>query len=178
MNGKTAIEGRSGRVSAGLDYSIAPDRYDGAIEGIFDLQDKVASTVVGAISPKMEQPEIEGARRKATENLDAYDYDLQGIARVYQTTNNAKVRRAAAVLQCDRTRPQLCIGLRHGRGMLPLAYDKRLNGGPRKGSQRSCSAGRACVGVLARRTRLRSPWVGSPSHRWSARSKMERRSLS
>jgi tetratricopeptide (TPR) repeat protein len=45
--------------------------------------------VVGAIAPKMEQAEIERARRKPTENLDAYDYYLQGMASVYQATKQA-----------------------------------------------------------------------------------------
>ena len=44
------------------------DRFDGTIEDIFDLQDKVTGTVVAAIAPKLEQAEIERAKRKPTEN--------------------------------------------------------------------------------------------------------------
>jgi hypothetical protein len=65
------------------------DRFDGAIEDIFDLQDRVTASVVGAIAPEMEQAEIERASRKPTENLDAYDYYLQGMAKVYQATKHA-----------------------------------------------------------------------------------------
>ena len=50
------------------------DRFDGALEDIFDLQDQVTASVVGAIAPKLEQAEIERTRHKPTENLDAYDY--------------------------------------------------------------------------------------------------------
>jgi tetratricopeptide (TPR) repeat protein len=50
------------------------------------LQDKVAANVVGAISPKLEQAEIERAKRKPTESLDAYDLYLRGMANVYQWT--------------------------------------------------------------------------------------------
>jgi adenylate cyclase len=42
--------------------------------------------VVGAIAPKLEQAEIERAKRKPTESLDAYDYYLRGMANVYQWT--------------------------------------------------------------------------------------------
>src|SRR5262249_19743257 len=56
------------------------DRFDGALEDIFDLQDQVTASVVGAIAPKVEQAEIERARRKPTDNLDAYDYFLRGLA--------------------------------------------------------------------------------------------------
>src|ERR1700693_4663609 len=68
---------------------IWADRFDGAIEDIFDLQDQVTASVVGAIAPKIEQAEIERARRKPTASLDAYDYYLQGMAKVYQATKNA-----------------------------------------------------------------------------------------
>jgi tetratricopeptide (TPR) repeat protein len=51
---------------------------------IFDLQDQVTTKVVGAIAPKLEQAEIERAKHKPTESLDAYDYFLRGMAAVYQ----------------------------------------------------------------------------------------------
>jgi TolB-like protein len=49
------------------------DRFDGSIEAIFDLRDQVAASVVGAIARRLEQAEIERAKRKPTESLDAYD---------------------------------------------------------------------------------------------------------
>ena len=52
---------------------IWADRFDGAIDDIFDLQDQVASSVAGAIEPKLRQSEIERASRKPTESLDAYE---------------------------------------------------------------------------------------------------------
>jgi len=62
------------------------DRFDGAVEDIFDLQDRVTASVVGAIAPKLEQAEIERARRKPTESLDAYDLFLRGQANIYKWT--------------------------------------------------------------------------------------------
>jgi TolB-like protein len=59
---------------------IWADRFDGALEDIFDLQDQLSAMIVGAISPKLEQAEIERARRKPTESLHAYDYYLRGMA--------------------------------------------------------------------------------------------------
>ena len=50
------------------------ERFDGTLEEVFDLQDQVATKVVGAIAPKLEQAEIERAKRKPTESLDAYDH--------------------------------------------------------------------------------------------------------
>jgi adenylate cyclase len=62
------------------------DRFEGALEDIFDLQDQVTASVVGAIAPRLEQAEIERAKRKPTESLDAYDYYLRGMASLYQRT--------------------------------------------------------------------------------------------
>lgn len=61
-------------------------RFDGGLETMFELQDSVASGVTGAILPTLEQAEIARARRKPTENLDAYDYHLRGLASVYRWT--------------------------------------------------------------------------------------------
>ena len=62
------------------------DRFDGTLEDVFDLQDQVTASVVGAISPKLEQAEIERAKRKPTENLDAYDYLLRALAHYHALT--------------------------------------------------------------------------------------------
>jgi TolB-like protein/tetratricopeptide (TPR) repeat protein len=64
-------------------------RFDGGLENIFDLQDQVATSVVGAIAPRLEQAEMERAKRKPTENLDAYDYFLRGMASFYRRTRDA-----------------------------------------------------------------------------------------
>jgi TolB-like protein/Tfp pilus assembly protein PilF len=60
------------------------DRFDGSLEEVFELQDRATSSVIGAIAPKLEQAEIERAKRKPTESLDAYDHYLRGMACVYR----------------------------------------------------------------------------------------------
>jgi hypothetical protein len=81
-------------IDASSGAHIWADRFDGAIEDIFDLQDQVTASVVGAMAPKMEQAEIERATRKPTANLDAYDYYLQGLTSKFcrdLTSNFVKV---------------------------------------------------------------------------------------
>ena len=60
------------------------ERYDRPIGDIFELQDEITVKVVGAIEPSLRQAEIERAKRKRPENLDAYDLYLraQPFARV------------------------------------------------------------------------------------------------
>jgi TolB-like protein/class 3 adenylate cyclase len=63
------------------------DRFDGGLGDIFDLQDQVTESVVGAIAPVVEKAEIERAKRKPTESLDAYALYLRGLAKSYQFAN-------------------------------------------------------------------------------------------
>jgi TolB-like protein/class 3 adenylate cyclase len=64
------------------------DRFDGRVDDIFDLQDKIASSVIGAIVPNIEKAEIALAVRKPTENLSAYDCYLRGLSSFYQFTRD------------------------------------------------------------------------------------------
>ena len=65
------------------------DRFDGPLDDVFELQDQVTTSVVGAIAPKLDQAETERAKRKPVENLDAYDCYLRGRAKVQEDTREA-----------------------------------------------------------------------------------------
>jgi adenylate cyclase len=55
------------------------DRFDGSLEDVFELQDQVAISVAGVIEPTLRQTEIERARRKRPDSLDAYDFYLRAL---------------------------------------------------------------------------------------------------
>src|SRR5262245_28442500 len=76
-------------IDAATGAHLSADRFDGYLEDIFDLQDRITASVVEAIAPKLEQAEIERAKRKPTENLDAYDYFLRAMASFYQRNRDA-----------------------------------------------------------------------------------------
>jgi adenylate cyclase len=59
------------------------DKFDGGLEDVFDLQDKITEKVVGAIEPTLRKVEIERVRRRPVENLDAYDLYLRALPHVY-----------------------------------------------------------------------------------------------
>ena len=71
-------------VDASTGAHLWADRYDGSLEDIFDLQDQITASVVGAIAPKLERAEIERIKHKPTSSLDANDYYLRGMAAFYQ----------------------------------------------------------------------------------------------
>jgi tetratricopeptide (TPR) repeat protein len=76
-------------IDASTGAHLSAERFDGTLDNIFDLQDQVTASVVGAIGPKLERAEIARSKRKPTEHLDAYDYYLRGIAAIYQWTRES-----------------------------------------------------------------------------------------
>src|SRR5215470_7009562 len=70
-------------------HHVWANRYDGTLEDVFDLQDRVTACVVGAIAPRLEQAEIERVKHKPTESLDAYDYFLRGMACIHRWSREA-----------------------------------------------------------------------------------------
>ena len=74
------------------------DRYDGALEDVFDLQDQITEKVVGIVEPSLQRSEIERARRKHPENLDAYDLYLRAVPHMANSMP-ADARTAAGFLE-------------------------------------------------------------------------------
>jgi adenylate cyclase len=65
------------------------DRFDGELADIFDLQDLITESVVGAIEPSISRAEIERSSAKPTHDLDAYDLYMQALAHYYAHTKPA-----------------------------------------------------------------------------------------
>jgi adenylate cyclase len=78
-------------IDAAIGAHLWAERFDGLLDDIFDLQDRVTSSVIGAISPQLERAEIERAQRKPTESLQAYDYYLRALASSYRFTREANL---------------------------------------------------------------------------------------
>jgi len=109
---------------------IWADRFDGALDDIFELQDQVASSVVGAIEPRLRQSEIERASRKPTESLDAYDLYLRAVALAQKLTRDSIAEAlvlAHRALELDPAyAPAMgtvgwCRVLQRARGWIPVA---------------------------------------------------------
>ena len=66
------IEAASGR-------HVWAERYDRALDDIFAVQDEITLSVVGYIEPSLRQAEIERAKRKRPDSLDAYDLYLRAL---------------------------------------------------------------------------------------------------
>jgi adenylate cyclase len=62
------------------------ERYDRLLDDIFTLQDEITMSIVGALEPNLRKVEIERARRKRPESLDAYDLMLRALPFTYSHT--------------------------------------------------------------------------------------------
>ncbi len=63
------------------------DRFDGVLDDIFDLQDKVTVEVVTAIEPSLRHAETNRARAKPTDNLEAYELYLRAQSHFHLLTD-------------------------------------------------------------------------------------------
>lgn len=70
------IEGASGA-------HMWAEKFEGDVSDIFDFQDEITRSVIGLIEPRIRKAEIERARRKRPENLDAWDLYVQAVPLVY-----------------------------------------------------------------------------------------------
>ena len=75
--GKVRVTGQL--IDAMTGAHLWADRFDGPLDDIFGLQDKVTSSVVAAIAPRLERAEIDRSERKPTENLDVIDLYYRAI---------------------------------------------------------------------------------------------------
>ncbi len=85
-------------VEAGTGNHLWAERYNGTLEDVFDLQDQITEGVVGAIEPSVRLAEIERARRKRPDNLDAYDLYLRALPHVWAFTA-AEAEKAIELLE-------------------------------------------------------------------------------
>src|SRR5271163_2825611 len=67
-------------IDAATDVHLWADRFDGLIEDVFELQDKVASSVAGVIEPSLQAAETARSAGRPTADLTAYDLYLRAYA--------------------------------------------------------------------------------------------------
>jgi adenylate cyclase len=65
------------------------DRFDGSLEDVFDLQDKVGTSVAGVIEPALQAAETGRSAHRPTNDLTAYDLYLRGYAMILSSTQQA-----------------------------------------------------------------------------------------
>jgi TolB-like protein/class 3 adenylate cyclase/Flp pilus assembly protein TadD len=115
LEGSVRKSGNRVRITAQLIDTAAgthlwADRFDSQLEDIFDLQDRVTGSVIGAIYPQLERAEIERAQRKPTESLKAYDYYLRALAKFYKYTKETCIETLKLTKTANDVDPEFALG--------------------------------------------------------------------
>jgi len=122
-------------VDAATRRHLWADRFDGALQDVFALQDQVTERVVGALLPTLRNAEIERARRKPPASLDAYDYLLRALPLVIA---NAAPPAAQAIQLLERAL-HLNPDYGYAHALISMAYAQifRATTGPERNEMRS-----------------------------------------
>jgi adenylate cyclase len=88
LGGSVRRSGEKIRITADLVDAVSgmhlwAEHYDGVMADVFNLQDQITASVVGSIQPSIQAAEIERARRKRPESLDAYDLVMRSLPYVW-----------------------------------------------------------------------------------------------
>jgi adenylate cyclase len=123
------------------------DRYDGALEDVFDLQDQVASSVAGAIEPSVNRAETERANRKPPNSLDAYDCWLRGRAALYRYTMEGTNQAITFFEQAIKLDPQFALARANLGMVLSLRRTSAWSNDPAADASRSVECARGALAL-------------------------------
>jgi TolB-like protein len=116
------------------------DRFDGSLDDVFDLQDKIAVSVAGVIEPALRAAEIRRSTERPTRDLTAYDLYLRAIA-------HSSVSKAALSSRLDLLEQAIDRDPHYGPALTAAAYCRvfiDINGWTEdRGQNRSAAIDRA-----------------------------------
>ena len=102
-------------IDANAGARLWSERFESALDDVFELQDEMAASIVGALVPHLERVEIERARHKPTESLDAYDYYMRGMWKFRQVSRDATDEALPLFAEAIQRDPEFASGLCRGR---------------------------------------------------------------
>ena len=82
-------------VDAETGHHLWAEKFDGALDDIFKIQDEITQRIVVAVEPEMKQAELNKAAAKRSSNLSAWDYYLRGMAQLHLFTPDGNTQARA-----------------------------------------------------------------------------------
>ena len=118
------IDGNSG-------HHVWAEKFDRELDDIFDLQDELTQRIVATIIPELDKAEFNRSRSKRSEDLNAWDYYLRGMAFLHEVTpeGNAKARQmfeAAIEIKPDYSEAYSGLAWSYHRDILLGSTDDRM----------------------------------------------------
>jgi len=78
-------------IDADTGHHIWAEKFDGALDDVFEIQDEITRQIVSSVEPEMEAAERNKAATKRPSNLSAWDYYLQGRSLLHMFTSQDNV---------------------------------------------------------------------------------------
>ncbi len=100
LEGSVRRAGAKLRISAQLvdgmtGVHLWAQNFDGPVEDIFDVQDRITEGVVALVEPQIQRAEIQRSRRERPESLDVYDLYLRALPNAYDPRPDANAQAIA-----------------------------------------------------------------------------------
>ena len=132
------IDGNSGN-------HLWAEKYDRDIADIFEVQDDITQTVVGAIEPELYRAEQDRARRKPSENLDAWDLCQQGVWHSWHDTMDHSLAARRLLREAIELDPEICLAHAFLAFALWRAVVFHLTENPREAMDEALMAGKRAI---------------------------------
>jgi adenylate cyclase len=121
------------------------ERYDRDIEDIFDLQDELTQTIVGAIEPELSKAEQGRAQLKKPETLDVWDLFQRGMSELHRLTVDSLSEAEATLTRVTEIDSDFAASYA---GLVDVHYYKLVLGfteDPETSRKKALAAGRRAV---------------------------------
>jgi adenylate cyclase len=94
LDGSVRRQGTRLRINAELidiaaNTAIWAQRFEGTTDELFDFQDRITTSILGALEPRVRAAEAARVRDRPTDSLDAYNCVLKAMARLYLFTEES-----------------------------------------------------------------------------------------
>jgi adenylate cyclase len=132
------IEAASGR-------HVWAERYDRALDDIFAVQDEITLSVIGTIEPSLRQAEIERAKRKRPDSLDAYDLYLRALPHLHAAMPDDADKALALLCQALALQPDYAAA----NAAAAFAYENRYMRGGLNQADRKAALNHARAAIEA-----------------------------
>jgi TolB-like protein len=104
------------------------EHFDGPIEDVFSMQDRITAGVVAIVEPLIQRVEIERTRLKPPSSLGSYDLYLQATAVTLSTEAGANERAVALIERSLAIDPDFPPALALGAGIELARFDRQQAG--------------------------------------------------
>lgn len=115
LQGSVRSTGRRLRVSAQLidavnDRHVWAEKYDGSVEDIFEFQDELTQSIVGAVAPGVKNAELERHKKRAVSDLSAWGLIVRSRSERMSMTPDGMVRGIALAKKAIAIEPENADG--------------------------------------------------------------------